>query len=505
MRHSRNWTIAGCVLLLLAAMTFSLGRTGHATPGSGSGIRLEAPEKVVISIRSIPLRLSVLHFADIDTYRILKQLHMGLLTSSFRGDLFSGVARSWQVSHDRLVYDFNLDLGLKFHSGRELQCEDVRASVANAIETLPGSPIFSLIDDHGCLNPSVYRMRLRRASAQFLAGLAHMESSILPRETLKSADTLVGLGPYRVSSRDSESMVLERVEGHPLAHAWSPMSLKFVAQPLPESAIGAFDKGELDIVALYGGTANEHPRLVDSNVFFSRVWFVSFGNRLKGAGFSSSEIKCISDAIDRAKLIESIGSAARLYAPAYGVVAPYQPGYFEWEEAARDRSASCSRPKRIDLLVITEMAKEEFVGEIRRQLAAVGLEVSITRLSKKEAIGRIVSRDYEAAFFSMGISTQPEYTLYNFYSHTSPFSISGVQNSAFKPELEFIERSRSQSSRNNRIFRLQETLHRSPSFIPLMFERTTYLLSKCLWMGNFSIYSGTEDFKEVGQVHGCQR
>ena len=59
---------------------------------------------------------------------VLPQVYSYLVKRDLEGNIVGDVAESWEVSEDELTWTFHLRKGVKFHSGKELTAEDVKAT-----------------------------------------------------------------------------------------------------------------------------------------------------------------------------------------------------------------------------------------------------------------------------------------------------------------------------------------------------------------------------------------
>ncbi|HTU01902.1 MAG TPA: ABC transporter substrate-binding protein, partial [Candidatus Sulfotelmatobacter sp.] len=113
------------------------------------------------------------------------------------------LAERWEISKDGKVYTFTLRRGVKFHNGKEMTAEDVRASIERFRAV---SPQKNQLDDLARLevvSPIAIRMTLSQPDAAFLAALANPvgQLAILPKEAVEGKPInkaeVIGTGPYK--------------------------------------------------------------------------------------------------------------------------------------------------------------------------------------------------------------------------------------------------------------------------------------------------------------------
>jgi peptide/nickel transport system substrate-binding protein len=113
------------------------------------------------------------------------------------------LAERWEVSPDGKVYTFYLRKGVKFHNGKEMTAEDVKASVDRFKQISPRRNELEDLTKVEVVNPAAVRMTLSKVNAPFLAALGSPAGhlAILPKEAVEGrpinkADT-IGTGPFR--------------------------------------------------------------------------------------------------------------------------------------------------------------------------------------------------------------------------------------------------------------------------------------------------------------------
>ena len=126
-----------------------------------------------------------------------------LLAFDAKFQIVPQLAERWEASADGKVYTFTLRKGVKFHNGREMTAEDVRASVERFRAIAPRRNELDGVAKLEVVSPSMVRMTLNKPDASFLAAIANpiCQLAILPKEAVEGrpinkAD-LIGTGPYK--------------------------------------------------------------------------------------------------------------------------------------------------------------------------------------------------------------------------------------------------------------------------------------------------------------------
>jgi len=126
-----------------------------------------------------------------------------LLTFDAKFQLTPQLAERWEVSPDGKVFTFHLRRGVKFHSGKEMSADDVKASVDRFKQISPRRNELEDLTRVEIINPATVRMTLSKVNAAFLAALGNPigQLAILPKEAVEGkpinkAD-IIGTGPYK--------------------------------------------------------------------------------------------------------------------------------------------------------------------------------------------------------------------------------------------------------------------------------------------------------------------
>ncbi len=136
-----------------------------------------------------------------------------LVRIDHRGNLVPGVAKSWGISEDGLVYTLHLRPGVLFHDGVELTAEDVVFTYNQTIDPKNNSPFrshFVLVKSFEAIDRYTFRITLKELFPNLL-GKLFLE--IIPKHILKNEDlhntdfnyNPIGTGPFRFVSWDQES------------------------------------------------------------------------------------------------------------------------------------------------------------------------------------------------------------------------------------------------------------------------------------------------------------
>ncbi|MEJ6714107.1 MAG: ABC transporter substrate-binding protein [Rhodobacterales bacterium] len=150
---------------------------------------------------------------DWQNWSMIKSLFDGLMDyDPGTTDLRPGLAESYTISDDGMVFTFEMRNGVQFHNGREMTAEDVVYSfnrVTNPTTQSPGAGFFWSIKGYDAMasgeadalegvtveGPSTVRIELSRPDATFLHVMALNFASVVPREAVEASGDDFGKNP----------------------------------------------------------------------------------------------------------------------------------------------------------------------------------------------------------------------------------------------------------------------------------------------------------------------
>ena len=123
----------------------------------------------------------------------------------FEGDgaVVPGLAKSWDISDDGTVYTFNLNSGVSFHDGTDMDAEDVKFSLDRARaedSTNAQKRLFSGITDVTVVDPMTVKVTLDQPNGSFLFNMAWGDAVIVAPESIENiASNPIGTGAFTFS------------------------------------------------------------------------------------------------------------------------------------------------------------------------------------------------------------------------------------------------------------------------------------------------------------------
>jgi len=204
----------------------------------------------------------------ITPYMVLYALHDALVKPMPGQPKAPGLAESWSVSKDGLVYEFVLRKGARFHNGDPVTADDVKFS----LERYRGASAKVLKDRVASVetpDPQHVRIHLKQPWTDFLAFYTGATGAgwIVPRKYVEKVGdegfkkAPIGAGPYKfVSFTPGVELVLEAFDQY-----WrkTPSVKRLVFRVIPDETtrLAALKRGEVDIAySIRGELAEELQR-----------------------------------------------------------------------------------------------------------------------------------------------------------------------------------------------------------------------------------------------------
>ena len=233
-------------LALCAAFISSVALTGCSgdKTGSSSSIVVGIPQDLEDS-------LDPHEAVAAGTKEILFNVYEGLMKPDENGNLIPAVAQDYNVSEDGKTYSFTLRDGVKFHNGKNVTTEDVKYSIEKSAGLLGGSSLiaaFSNISEVVTHDDKI-DIVLNEPDIDFLAYVANINASIIPKDNAKPAEKPIGTGPYMYVSRSpQENIILKKFDGYWGNPAYiENITLKII--PNADSIVMNLNGGAVDMFA----------------------------------------------------------------------------------------------------------------------------------------------------------------------------------------------------------------------------------------------------------------
>jgi peptide/nickel transport system substrate-binding protein len=202
---------------------------------------------------------------NITPFWVMYGLHDALVKPMPGNLMANSLAESWSESEDRLVYEFTLRKGLKFHNGDPFTAEDVVFSFKRA----KGAQLQEKVKEVVIVDPYKVQFVLHEPWPDFMTFYGTLASAagwITPKNYFEKVGPdgfkkhPVGLGPYKfVSMQPGLELVMEANEDY-----WRkvPSVKRLVFQSIPEETtrLAMLRRGDVDVAYLLEGQVGESIR-----------------------------------------------------------------------------------------------------------------------------------------------------------------------------------------------------------------------------------------------------
>ncbi len=373
-----------------------------------------------------------------------------------------GLAETWEISSDGLLWIFHLKRGVRFQDGHELQAEDVQFTFEEIRKRKKGGyqNFSEFIEEITTPDDYTVQIKLKQPDQNLWAALGFL--GIAPKHLLQNDPDFssfnrhpVGSGPYRFVSQAPEEIILEAnpdyFEGRPYLQSLHVLRLANQTAVLNHLIAEKIDMAFLPNPKDYGAL-KRIPNLKLYDNWYPLGYMMTLN--LKNPLFQDPGVrKALNLAIRKQRLVNKVlfgrGNIAA------GTVTPEEPGFDHELKAYEDNpkladeileSLGWKRDKQNDYVRVRKGLRFEFAalameGEevyleslrwIQEDLQEVGIRMKIEVLPIEEYLRRVfherhfdaniihfISRPYYDNNFSFWHSSQIERGL-NFSSYADP-------------------------------------------------------------------------------------
>lgn len=371
-------------------------------------------------------------------------------------EIIPGLAKSWDISDDGLVYTFQLQQGVKFHNGKDFTAEDVKytfermllpetgAKNQDFISPIKGSQAMmdgaakeleglEIVDDF------TVKMTLEQPFGAFLASLATPGCGIYDKETTMEAgkdfglipEKTIGTGPYYFKSwvLNDEKLILKNDSYWRGAPALDGISWKTVADA--DTMRMMFESGELDVfdcdyAPTQIGYFMSNDKYKGNTVIGNRVgiYYYTFNQSIKP--FDDVRVrKALQMAIDRQSILDNLFDGRGQVLS--GIMPPGLVGYnpdlpeIKYDlAAAKALLAEAGYPDGFEMTITQSTNSPDTLSRnemVQAQLAKIGVKVTIEQVD--EATWFAVRADGELPMYTTSWSADfndPDNFFYTFFA-----------------------------------------------------------------------------------------
>lgn len=347
------------------------------------------------------------------------------------GSIVPGLAESWEISDDGLVYTFKLQDGVMFHDGTTMDADDVKFSLdrARAEDSVNAQKaLFAGISDVTVVDPLTVQVTLSEANGNFLFNMAWGDAVIVAPESIDAIKTTpIGTGAFKfVNWVQGDKIEIARNDAYwGTPAALETATFKFISDPT--AAFAAVMAEDVDVFS--GFPAPENLPQFDADPRFQVLVGSTEGETIlstnnKMPPFDNVKVRqAVAHAIDRQAIID--GAMFGYGTPIGTHFAPHNPAYVDLTgqsafdpDMAKALLAEAGFPDGFETtLHLPPPSYARRGGEIiAAQLAQVGIKAEITNVEWAQWLETVFrGKNFGLTIVShtepmdIGIYARPEY------------------------------------------------------------------------------------------------
>ena len=226
---------------------------GAAALATGLPANAAASGSIKVSFRSSIKRIDPAFAMSGDEYAVTQALYDNLTTLDDKFAPRPSLAESWSSPDQGRTWVFKLRSGVRFHTGREFDAEDVAFSIKRVIAKDSGSPgrrAIGPIEDVVATDPRTVTFKLEVAYADFPTVMAQTFARIVPRDGSGNLDQKpVGTGPFKFAEwMPGQHVRLVANEDYWQSGTPKVKDLWFVTYPAQAAEQAALSSGETQVM-----------------------------------------------------------------------------------------------------------------------------------------------------------------------------------------------------------------------------------------------------------------
>lgn len=351
------------------------------------------------------------------------------------------VAEDYSISDDGLTYTFEIQEGIKFHNGNELNAEDVAFTLRTElgvseehynVENPPEpqrKPDFANIDHIEVTDNYTVQMHMSEVDTEVIKKLGFEQLKIVPKDWIVEngwdnyMEERIGTGPYEFDSyTEGSELVLKKFDDYRLDLENEGITFSFYDNL--DSAVVSLRSGDVQYIPsvkpeIYHDV--EDTEGVDRGTYpLGGNWYVAF-NQLEGMTFENKSLrKAFAYAVDKEEVINAV-RGPELVSNTRSPIPPDHPAHnsslnpYERDlEKAEEYLAEAGYEDGLETEMYIKSGTESEATVIKEQVAEIGIDVEITSLDWGEFVETLENGEPPLAFTGYFGAASP-YTMLNYY------------------------------------------------------------------------------------------
>ena len=429
-------------LLTTSALVAALGLPQLASAESHSMLDPDAKSggNITVTYKDDVATLDPAIGYDWQNWSMIKSLYDGLMDyEPGTTELRPGLAESYEISDDGMVFTFKLREGVKFHNGRVMTADDVKYSldrVTNPTTQSPGAGFFGSIAGYDAissgeadtlsgvkvLDDQTVEITLSRPDATFLHVMGLNFASVVAKEAVEAAGedfgkTAMGTGAFKLADWTiGQKLVFAKNEDYWREGLPYLDSVTFEVGQEPIVALLRLQNGEVDVPGdgippakfqeVMGDPA-QAARVIEGGQL--HTGYITLN--VKMPPFDNVDVrKAVNMAINKERITQVINGRA---VPATQPLPPSMPGYTEgYAGYAYDpdgakallADAGFADGFETELFVMNTDPNPRIAQAIQQDLSKIGIKASIQSLAQASVIAAGGEADQAPMIWSGGMA-----------------------------------------------------------------------------------------------------
>ena len=374
------------------------------------------------------------------TSRVLQNVHSSIVTVDANLNVIPGLAESFEVAPDGMMYTFKMRPGVKFHNGAAMTAADAKYSFERVMDKATGAVNFEVFNNVASIetpDEMTLVIKMSKVNAPFLARLADNGAGVvMPKDSGPiQGTTPTGAGPFKfVSYEAGNAVTLARFDDY-----WDgPAYLDgVVAREITEPTVRltGLRTGELHMI---NDIPPDRVEEIKADTKFQTVsWFplnfdfINMNNDFEP--FKDPNVRIAFDMIiDKEQLLQGAlwGQGKITASPSYPTSAAYDTDLVnraqDIEGAMKLLEAAGYGPGKLKIVfkATTNYPYHIEAAQILVEwFAAAGVELTIEQLTWADWLSQVwVNKDFEMSMMNFFGLWESDFLYYSLYHSTGGFN-----------------------------------------------------------------------------------